>query len=359
MSAVVLYCRGGFEGECAAEIQDRAAELGIYGYCKAPVNSGLVSFHCKPEEADHMARKLPVYTLIFARQLFVRVAECNELPVDDRVGAMLEALKELDEDTLPKAGDIWVETADSNEGRALSALCRSITAVLRKRLREEDFLTDKDTDRRPVLHVMFRSTHSAMIGYSYTYNHAPYPMGIARIRSPKGAPSRSAAKLAEAFKTMIPAGDLAARVSSGMNAVDLGASPGGWTAVLVQHGMMVHAVDNGAMDEKLMDTGQVKHHREDGFVFRPKRRNIEWLVCDMVEKPVKVAHLMADWFIEEQCRQAIFNLKLPMKKRYPAVQQYLQAIRDRLAEAGMRHYELYAKHLYHDREEITVYMRRT
>ncbi|RUO25391.1 23S rRNA (cytidine(2498)-2'-O)-methyltransferase RlmM [Aliidiomarina minuta] len=359
MSAVVLYCRAGFEGECAAEIQERAAELGIHGYCKAPGNSGLVSFHCKHEEADHIARKTPVYKLIFARQLFVRVAECNELPIQDRVGAMLEALAELDTDVLPKCGDIWVETADTNEGRALSALCRSITATLRKSMREHEHLTEKDTDRRPVMHVMFRSTHSAMLGYSYTYNHSPYPMGIARVRSPKNAPSRSAAKLAEAFKVMIPAADFDKRVSSGMNAVDLGACPGGWTAVLVQHGMMVQAVDNGAMDESLMQTGQVKHFREDGFAFRPKKRNIEWLVCDMVDKPVKVSHLMADWFVEEYCQQAIFNLKLPMKKRYPAVQQYLQAIHDRLAEAEMRHYELHAKHLYHDREEITLYLRRT
>lgn len=359
MSAVVLYCRAGFEGECAAEVQDKAAELGIYGYCKAQPDSGLVTYHCMSEEADHIAKKIAVRDLIFARQLFVRVAECNELPLDDRVGDMLDALAQLPEEQLPLCGELWVETADTNDGRALSALCKSISTPLRKQLRTAGHLTEQDSDRRPTLHVLFRSTHSAMLGYSYTYNHAPFAMGIARIRTPKGAPSRSASKLAEAFKVMIPNSDFDKRVSSGMKAVDLGACPGGWTSVLVYHGMMVDAVDNGAMDEGLMNTGQVKHHREDGFTFRPKRRNIEWLVCDMVEKPVKVAHLMADWFIEEYCRQAIFNLKLPMKKRYPAVQQYLQAIRDRLAEAGMRHYELSAKHLYHDREEVTVYLRRT
>ncbi|RUO32058.1 23S rRNA (cytidine(2498)-2'-O)-methyltransferase RlmM [Aliidiomarina sedimenti] len=359
MSAVVLYCRAGFEGECAAEIQEKAGELGIYGFCKAQADSGLVTYHCMAEEADHIAKKIAVRSLIFARQLFVRVAECNELEIQDRIGGMLATLKALDEDTLPLCGELQVETADTNEGRALSALCKSISTPLRKALRDAGRLTERDSDRRPVLHVLFRSTHSAMLGYAYTYNHSPYPMGIARVRTPKGAPSRSAAKLAEAFKVMIPASDFDSRVSSGMKAVDLGASPGGWTSVLVYHGMMVDAVDNGAMDEALMQTGQVKHRREDGFIFRPKRRNVEWLVCDMVEKPVKVAHLMADWFIEEQCRQAIFNLKLPMKKRYPSVQQYLQAIRDRFAEAGMRHYELSAKHLYHDREEITVYLRRT
>ncbi|MCC5879431.1 MAG: 23S rRNA (cytidine(2498)-2'-O)-methyltransferase RlmM [Idiomarina sp.] len=358
MSAVVLYCRAGFEGECAAEIQDRAAELGVYGYCKAQPDSGLVTYHCMHEEADHIARKLSVHRLIFARQLFVRVVECNQLDMEDRISGMLSAISELADETLPLCGRIWVETPDTNDGRQLSALCKSISTPLRKALRAKGLLTDVDTDRRPVLHVLFRSTHSAMLGYSYTFNHAPYVMGIPRVRTPRGAPSRSAAKLAEAFKVMIPAEDLQKRVTSGMKAVDLGASPGGWTSVLVQYGMMVDAIDNGAMDEGLMNTGQVKHRQEDGFVFRPKRKNIEWLVCDMVEKPVKVAHLMTNWFIDEDCRQAMFNLKLPMKKRYQAVQQYMEAIKARLAEAGMRHYQLSAKHLYHDREEITVYLRR-
>lgn len=355
MSGVLLYCRAGFESECAAEIQEKAGELGVYGYCKTQPNSGVVMFHCKDEEADHIGRKLAIYRLIFARQLIIAVAECNSLTVDDRIGPIIEALKEKDTQV---CGKVWVETADTNSGRALSALCKSISTPLRIALRKADILTETDVDNRPVLHVMFRSTHSAILGYSYSYNHAPYEMGIPRIRSPKLSPSRSAAKLAEAFKVMIPPHEFEKRVSSGMNAVDLGACPGGWTAVLVAHGMMVSAVDNGAIDEKLMETGQVKHYREDGFVFRPKRKNVQWLVCDMVEKPVKVAHLITDWFIEGYCEDAIFNLKLPMKKRYVAVHQYLDAITARLKEAEVWGWELTARHLYHDREEVTVYLRK-
>ena len=77
--------------------------------------------------------------------------------------------------------------------------------------------------------------------------------------------------------------------------------------------MWVYAVDNGPMAPSLMDTGQVTHCREDGFKFRPPRSNISWLVCDMVEKPVRVASLMTEWLVNGWCREAIFNLKLPMK----------------------------------------------
>ena len=36
-----------------------------------------------------------------------------------------------------------------------------------------------------------------------------------------------------------------------------------------------------------MDTGQVKHIRDDGFVWRPSKKNTYWLVCDMVDKPAQ------------------------------------------------------------------------
>lgn len=98
-----------------------------------------------------------------------------------------------------------------------------------------------------------------------------------------------------------------------MSAVDLGACPGGWTYQLVKRSMMVHAVDNGPMAPSLMETGQVRHHQADGFKFEPTSKNITWLVCDMVEKPAKVAALMTTWIVNEWCREAIFNLKLPMK----------------------------------------------
>ena len=104
------------------------------------------------------------------------------------------------------------------------------------------------------------------------------------------------------------------RLANGMYAVDLGACPGGWTYQLVgKRNMWVSSVDNGPMAQSLMDTGQVTWLREDGFKYRPTRNNISWMVCDMVEKPAKVAALMAQWLVNGWCRETIFNLKLPMK----------------------------------------------
>jgi 23S rRNA (cytidine2498-2'-O)-methyltransferase len=109
----------------------------------------------------------------------------------------------------------------------------------------------------------------------------------------------------------------------------------------------VIAVDNGPMDEKLMQSGLVEHRREDGFRFRPKTP-VDWLVCDMVEQPIRVAALVRDWLAAGACKRAVFNLKLPMKKRWDEVVRCLA-----LFEGDA--YETRAKQLYHDREEITVY----
>jgi len=66
-----------------------------------------------------------------------------------------------------------------------------------------------------------------------------------------------------------------------------------------------------------------------------------------------VADLMSDWLVNRWCRATIFNLKLPMKKRYVEVYKCLALIEDKLRKAGFA-YELQCKHLYHDREEVTV-----
>ncbi|WP_375057687.1 23S rRNA (cytidine(2498)-2'-O)-methyltransferase RlmM [Zobellella sp. DQSA1] len=350
MKQLLIYCRPGFEKEAAAEIQDRAAAMGCPGFARAKDDSGFVVYECfQPEDGDLLARKLPFRELIFARQMLVIWAELKELPLDDRITPVLEAAAGM-----PLCGDIRVETPDTNEGKELSRFCRKFTVPVRQALRGQELLTKNETRNRPTLHLFFLANNHLMIGYSYSYNHSPFHMGIPRLRFSADAPSRSSLKLEEAFHVFIPREEWETRLTSGLRAVDLGAAPGGWTYQLVARGMMVAAVDNGPMSPSLMETGQVKHYREDGFKFRPVRKNVYWLVCDMVEKPARVVALMADWLVSEDCQEAMFNLKLPMKKRYAEAVYNLQQLKDKLEELGG--FQVQAKQLYHDREEITVHV---
>ncbi len=112
------------------------------------------------------------------------------------------------------------------------------------------------------------------------------------------------------------------------------------------------------MADSLMETGQVRHFEADGFRYEPKKKNVYWLVCDMIEKPNRVARLMASWVANNWCQEAMFNLKLPMKKRYEALQECLELIKTDLKAAQIHNYECRVKQLYHDRDEVTVLLRK-
>lgn len=354
MNKLALYCRPGFEKECAAEITERAAGLEVYGFARVKDQSGYVIFECyQHDDADKLAKELEFNSLIFARQMIVVGELLKDLPTDDRVSPIVGMLMGVVE----RAGDLRVEVPDTNESKELMKFCRKLTVPLRQALREQKILLSYENSKQPVVHVFFIASGCCYVGYSYSNNNSPFFMGIPRLKFPADAPSRSTLKLEEAFHVFIPADEWDERLDSGMYAVDLGACPGGWTYQLVKRSMMVYAIDNGAMAESLMDTGQVTHLREDGFRFRPTRNNITWLVCDMVEKPAKVTSLMAEWLVNGWCREAIFNLKLPMKKRYEEVKQNLELLNQKLQEGGINA-QIRAKQLYHDREEVTVHARR-
>src|SRR3546814_15260662 len=75
------------------------------------------------------------------------------------------------------------------------------------------------------------------------------------------------------------------------------------------------------------------------------------MVCDMVEQPRRVAERMATWLREGWSRQAIFHLKLPMKKRWDDTRLCL----DLVSEQAGRPLAIRARQLYPAREEITVF----
>jgi len=347
-NGLLLYCRRGFEKECAGEIQQLANDQEIYGYCIVSDNSGYVSYITTDlAEADTLAKRISFNQLVFARQMIVVTDALKNLPSEDRVSAVIDAAG-----SLPLCGDIRVETPDTNEAKELLGFCRKFTVPLRGALRKQGLLTDKEHNKKPVLHLMLLDSSTGWLGYSYPNNNSPFFMGIPRLKFPSEAPSRSTLKLEEAILLFVPKHQIEERMHSGMTGVDLGACPGGWTYQLVRRGLFVSAIDNGPMAQSLMDTGQVTHLMADGFKFQPEK-TVDWMVCDMVEKPIMVADLMSDWLVNGWCRATIFNLKLPMKKRYLEVVKCLELIETKLRRGGFT-YELQCKHLYHDREEVTV-----
>ncbi|WP_268748157.1 23S rRNA (cytidine(2498)-2'-O)-methyltransferase RlmM [Methyloterricola oryzae] len=346
---LLLYCRAGFEKECAAEIQNRARALHIEGFCKTSDKSGYVLFSpYDTAQVSTLGEELRFADLIFPRQWVFALPLISQLPVTDRITPLLSAARSLG----GPFSDILLETADTNEAKELSVFVRKFSTPFGAAAQAAGLAGGRQS--APRLHIFFLDSSNAYVGLSHPGNASPWPMGIPRLKFPRSAPSRSTLKLEEAFLTFLGPNHKA--LQPGMRAVDLGAAPGGWTWQLVRRSIRVTAIDNGPMDPALLESGIVEHLRVDGFRYLPPKP-VDWLVCDMVEQPARIAALAARWLAGRHCRYAIFNLKLPMKKRYDEVRACLERIAESLDAAEVP-FRLRARQLYHDREEITVYAER-
>ncbi len=341
----LAYCRPGFEKETAAELMHLSQVAGIQGYVKASQDTGYVCFYPAPQLAiEQLNTALSFDRMIFARQLIFVSEITQQLPADDRITPLLGSIQALQ----TRFSQVLLETPDTNDGKQLSGFCKKFSTPLIKAI-EKQQLIDSSSPWR--LHLFFLSSSEVFIGLSHLKNSSPHAMGIMRLRMPKAAPSRSTLKLEEAFKTMLSEREQQTYLCNGMTAVDLGACPGGWTWQLVNRGIRVIAIDNGPMDQALMDGGLVTHVRADGFTYTPQK-TVDWLVCDMVERPMHIARLISRWLTEGHCRHAVFNLKLPMKKRYDMVMECREFIMDELQQVNARAI-FRIRQLYHDREEVT------
>ena len=346
MSGLLCYCRQGFEPELAAELTERAGQAGIAGYARTRRNDGYVLYACEPDQVDTLSELLPWRGLIFARQKLRVLAELPQLDPTDRITPILAALEGQS-----RFGDLWVEHPDSDAGKPLAGLARSFGNALRPALRKAGLLSDKPNAKLPRLHITFVDGTHAFVSVADTRDAAPWLLGIPRLKLLPEAPSRSALKLEEALMTLLDADERERLVKAGMKAADLGAAPGGWTWVLTRQHMKVSSIDNGPLRQHVLDTGLVEHLRADGFHWQPEQP-LDWMVCDMVEQPRKVAERMATWLREGWCKHAIFNLKLPMKKRWDETALCLELF----AQQAGKPLLIRAKQLYHDREEITVFV---
>lgn len=350
IDCLILYCRAGFERECAAEIMTLAAGHGANGTSRAQPGDGYIVFTAHdPAAVERLWRTIRWQNLIFARQLLRGFAHLCDLSGKDRATPIAQAAAAFSE---PLA-EVWLEHPDTNPGKSMSRFCTHFTAPLTTALRRTGLQIHPQAAKR--LHVFFpKTSQEAFLGLSDRHNSAPWRQGIPRLRMRREAPSRSALKLDEALLTFLDSTERTRALKAGMRAVDLGAAPGGWSWQLARQGLRVVAVDHGTLAETVLASGLVAHLRMDAFHYQPAKP-ADWMVCDLIEAPRRITRLVGNWLVRGSCRRAIFNLKLPMKNRYQAVRECLDSLMQHLRARGVA-FELAAKQLYHDREEVTVYL---
>ena len=148
---LLLYCRAGFEKECAQEISAIAAEMGVEGFVKAKPDSGFAVFHA---HQDAMGVELGAHVdfsrLVFPRQL-VRTGELlTDLPENDRVTPVVKAARALG----TSFAALWIEMPDTNDGKALATLTKPLAVHLERALRKAGVAFD-EAEAPERLHVFF------------------------------------------------------------------------------------------------------------------------------------------------------------------------------------------------------------
>ncbi|UHA73101.1 SAM-dependent methyltransferase [Paenibacillus sp. 481] len=175
-------------------------------------------------------------------------------------------------------------------------------------------------------------------------NGSDWSGGAMRFQREDGQISRAKFKLLEAEKTF------GLDFSAYHTALDIGAAPGGWTSLLLERGVFVTAVDPAKMHPSLMDHPNLQYYGKNAADVAFESNEFDLLVCDMSWSPKVTAQLVYQLLdAVKPGGTVIVTLKLMHKKP-------LQTIRD-VTEMYEQHLHiLRAKQLFHNRDEITLYM---
>lgn len=169
--------------------------------------------------------------------------------------------------------------------------------------------------------------------------------GAIRFQKEEGQISRAKFKLLEAEKTLgIP-------FSSFHNAVDIGAAPGGWTSFLLERGLQVTAVDPAKMNPSLLGHPNLKYVSKNAGDVKFRDNEFDLLVCDMSWSPKLMAKLVTGLLHSLQSGgTAVVTVKLMHKKPMALIREVIEVFEDSRMQIQR------AKQLFHNRDEITLYM---
>jgi FtsJ-like methyltransferase len=158
--------------------------------------------------------------------------------------------------------------------------------------------------------------------------------------------SRSALKLLEAIEVFDV--DMAARD----RALDLGASPGGWSQVLAARGMIVAAVDPGALDPTVLALPGIVAYRTTARRFIDATHDRYQLIVDDMRLDARESArvLVAAASTLQAGGDAIVTLKLPEHRPSRIVRQALAILLQRFPVVR-------ARCLYYNRHEVTAHAR--
>ncbi|WP_131794675.1 SAM-dependent methyltransferase [Fluoribacter gormanii] len=134
-----------------------------------------------------------------------------------------------------------------------------------------------------------------------------WPHGVCYFIEDKiNPPNRAYLKLWEALTL------LGKYPKPGDKALDLGASPGGWTYVMQSLGASVTAVDKALLDPKIAKLPRINYLQQSAFAIDPMQweHSYDWVLSDVACYPERAYALIMKWIQSGKAKQLIFTIKL-------------------------------------------------
>ena len=151
-------------------------------------------------------------------------------------------------------------------------------------------------------------------------------------------PSRAYLKLWEACTR------LGAWPQPGVECLDLGASPGGWTWAIADLGATVTAIDKADLHPRVAAMPGVTLRRESAFALPPER--VDWLFSDIIAYPDRLLALVKAWIAAAAPGRIVCTVKFQGATDHEAAEAFAAI------EGGQ------LMHLYHNKHELTFVWRK-
>lgn len=171
---------------------------------------------------------------------------------------------------------------------------------------------------------------------------SPVPHGQYQFEEDRtGPPSRAYLKLWEALTRF---GELP---QAGQTALDLGASPGGWTWVMASLAVRVAAVDKAPLADTVMAMPGVTWQQGSAFAIDPRHQPpVDWLLSDVICYPQRLLALVRRCMAAGLAPRMICTLKFQGETDHGAAREFAAIPGSRLI------------HLSHNKHELTWMWRR-
>lgn len=179
-----------------------------------------------------------------------------------------------------------------------------------------------------------------MISDYLIFNQQPkqrFPLGWHEFNEDKVTPpSRAYLKLWELFAVH------KLTLQNHPQAIEIGASPGGWTWVLSQHAAAVHTVDRADLDPKLKSVENIHHKIGDAFKLKiSDYEKCTWLFSDLICTPEKMYETVCFWLEHSQVQNFICTIKFKGECDFDILKKFQAIPNSKIV------------HLYQNKNEVT------